>query len=247
MMPKKPNPIKDTTPEAVRHAKTLIRTARFGALAVVDTQSGAPAVSRVTVATDPVGSPVILISQLSPHFAALEANAEAAILLGEPGKGDPLAHPRISVTVQAQKLTGQAHDAQRWRFLQRHPKAALYADFSDFAFWRLSPKSASLNAGFGKAFELTSSELLTTAIPELDAMASSAIEHMNADHLDAIAHYAKAFARAPEAEWRLATLDAEGLDLICSDAVVRVWFDPPLANAGELRPRLVEMARSARS
>jgi len=42
--------------------------------------------------------PIFLISNLSLHFAALEVDARASLLLGEPDKGDPFAHPRMTVT-----------------------------------------------------------------------------------------------------------------------------------------------------
>ena len=76
-----------------RAAKTFLRTARHGALATLDPGSGMPMASRVSLASDSAGNPLFLISQLSGHFGALEADARASVLLGEPGKGDPLAHP----------------------------------------------------------------------------------------------------------------------------------------------------------
>ena len=40
---------------------------------------------------------VILTSRLSTHTANLEADGRASILLAQTGKGDPLAHPRLTV------------------------------------------------------------------------------------------------------------------------------------------------------
>src|SRR5215210_640469 len=45
----------------------------------------------------------------------------------------------------------------RERFLARHPKAKLYADFPDFGFFTLSPEAGHLNGGFAKAATLTAS------------------------------------------------------------------------------------------
>ncbi len=80
---------------------------------------------------------------------------------GDAGKGDPLAHPRITVMAEASGIERDSPDYQRIRsrFLARHPKAALYADFADFRFLRLAPVSASLNGGFGKAYVLTREDL----------------------------------------------------------------------------------------
>lgn len=232
---------------ARRQAKTFLRTARHGALATLDPETGIPMASRVSLATDSSGAPVFLISRLSGHFAALEAEPRASLLIGEPGKGDPLAHPRITVFGRALRVGGPSRDRVRTRFLARHPKAELYADFADFAFWRLDLEGASLNGGFGKAYALTRDDLLSPTDDTFDNMAADAVVHMNEDHRDALSLYAERYADRAPGKWRLATMDLEGLDLTCGDDVARVWFDPPLVSADELRPRLVALAKRART
>ena len=229
-----------------RQAKTFLRTARHGALASLDADTGTPMASRVSLASASDGAPVFLISRLSGHFSALEADARASILLGEPGKGDPLAHPRITVFGTAEMISDARRDGIRSRFLLRHPKAELYADFGDFAFWRLNILGASFNAGFGKAYAMSAADLATPTDDALEAMEAGAVEHMNADHTDAIGLYATNLLGLAAGDWTLACIDLEGLDLTHGDAVTRLWFDPPLISADELRPRLVELARQAR-
>lgn len=235
------------TDEVIRQARNFLRTERHAALAVLDPRAGGPLVSRVSIATDPTGALLILISQLSAHFGALEADPRCSLLLGAPGKGDPLAHPRVSVSAMAERLTAEPRAAARWRFLSRHPKAALYADFADFAFWRLQPTAAALNGGFAKAYDLSAEQLLAAAEPGIAAMEAGAVAHMNDDHRDAIKLYAEVLLGAPAGDWRLATLDAGGMDLICGDRVARLWFDPPLNGPEALRPRLVALAKRARA
>lgn len=233
-------------PETQRQAKTLLRTERHGALASLDPAEAGPAVSRVAVATAPDGAPIILISRLAAHFAALEADPRCALLLGAPGKGDPLAHPRLSLAADARRLDGAASVAARGRFLARHPKAALYADFADFAFWRLEPRAVDFYAGFAKAYALTAEDLRTPTDPDLAALEPEAVAHMNTDHADAVRLYAERLLDQPAGDWRLAGVDREGLDLVDGDRVARLWFDPPLRTAGELRARLVVLAKRAR-
>ena len=233
--------------EARRAAKTFLRSARFGALASLDPKSGTPMASRVSLASDSQGCPIFLISQLSGHFGALEKEGRASILLGEPGRGAPLAHPRITVFGRAERVSQEERGKVRARFLARHPKAALYADFGDFAFWRLGLEGASYNGGFGKAYEMTHDDLIAATDPELEEMEAEAVQHMNEDHLDAIALYAEAYGDHTGGKWTLACLDLEGLDLVSGDDVARVWFDPPLRGADELRARLVSLAKRARA
>ena len=231
--------------DARRLAGDLIRRARHGALAVLEPKTGVPLSSRVSVATAQNGDPVFLISQLSAHFGALEADPRASLMLGEPGRGDPLAHPRITVTGRARKTEGDERQSLRARFLARHPKAALYADFGDFAFWRLELERASLNGGFGKAYEMGAADITCAAIADLETLEAEAVSHMNADHLDAIQLYAQTGGGQGE-DWTLATLDPAGMDMTRGDDVARLWFDSPLKSAEELRPRLVALAKRAR-
>lgn len=234
------------TDAAIRQARQFLRIERHAALAVLEPGTGAPLISRVSIASDPDGAPLILISQLSAHFPALEADRRCSLLFGQPGAGDPLAHPRMSVMAEASRLEGTARSAARARFLARHPKAGLYADFADFAFWRLTPTGAALNGGFAKAYDLAAEHLLSAWDTGLAEMEPGAVAHMNADHADAIKLYAQTLCGAPERAWRIATLDVDGIDMIDGDSVVRLWFDRPLRDASDLRPRLVALAKRAR-
>ena len=157
----KPNVIRDTNEEARALARLLISTAPFAAIAVIDPVTGYPNSSRVLMGTDKAGTPTILVSGLSAHTRALAASAKCSLLVGEPGKGDPLAWPRLGLQCDAEKIAPEdaARSHIRARFLRRHKKAALYADFADFMFFRLTPVTASLNGGFGRAYQLTTDDL----------------------------------------------------------------------------------------
>ena len=133
-------------------AKTLLRATRAGTLGTLDRNTGHPFASLVNVATDVDGSPLILTSRLSTHTANLEADGRASVLLAETGKGDPLAHPRLTMLGVFVRVERESADEARVRrrFLARHPKSELYAGFGDFSFWRLQVASAHLNGGFAR-------------------------------------------------------------------------------------------------
>ena len=157
--PSRANPIRDTDAEALALARDLARET-LGAIGVLDPATGYPAVSRATVIVRG-GEPVLLVSDLSHHTKAMTADPRVSVLLGTPpDKGDPLAFPRVTVFGRAAKVARETDDHARLRgaWLAAHPKAALYIDFGDFAFWRIAVERASLNGGFGKAYELTADE-----------------------------------------------------------------------------------------
>lgn len=152
-----PNPIRETDEDARTLAKGLIAAARFGALAVIEPETGLPTVTRIAVVPGPDGAPMSLISDLSSHSAALATNPACSLLLGEPeAKGDPLTHPRITLQCRAQRAD---KSALRAYYLGLYPKAQLYYDFGDFRMIRFQIDRALLNGGFGKAFHLTADDL----------------------------------------------------------------------------------------
>ncbi len=85
----------------------------------------------------------------------------------------------------------------------------------------------------------------------LAPIAQGAIDHMNADHADAVLAYAQGIAGLRTASAaRVTGIDAAGLDLDVSVdgqlRSVRVAFDPPLTSPEQLRPALVALAARAR-
>lgn len=248
--PTKKDPLLPVDDAARRLARGLLRSARHGALATLDPMEGGPQATRTGLASDMDGSPVFLTSTLSAHTQALLADPRCSVLLGEPGKGDPLAHPRLTVTGRAERIdAGQVRDRLKGRYMARHPKSGLYVDFADFGFWRLEIHRASLNGGFGRAYAMTPADVLTDlgGLEGLLDFEGGAVAHMNEDHADAVELYARAFCQAEPGSWRLAALDPEGLDLVLGDRVERLWFDTPMKSPQEMRPRLVQLAKDARA
>ncbi|HID67192.1 MAG TPA: pyridoxamine 5-phosphate oxidase [Roseibacterium sp.] len=158
MTDKPKDPIRPTDDKARAQARFLINAARFAALAVLDPETGAPLVTRIALVPGPDGAPLTLVSTLSTHTGALDANPTCSLLIGEPGaKGDPLTHPRLSMQAEAMPADKAA---LKQHYLNLYPKAQLYYDFSDFRLIRFAPRSALLNGGFGKAFRLTNDDLV---------------------------------------------------------------------------------------
>src|SRR5215468_1049695 len=248
-LPENAQPPADFSPTLV--AKTLLRTIRAGTLATLDRNTGHPFASLVNVATDSDGSPLILVSRLSTHTANLEVDGRCSILLAETGKGDPLAHPRLTVLGAMSRVPREAAEEARLRrrFLARHPKSELYAGFGDFAFWRMSVVSAHLNGGFARAADLKAADVLTdmTDADEMVAAEEGAIAHMNADHADAARLYAEKLLGARDGAWQVTGIDPDGMDLMLGDAALRLPFPERVRTAGVLRQVLKRLADEARA
>ncbi len=234
--------------DAIAEAKQLLRTIRTGALGTLATNGGFPFTSLTTVATDHDGTPILLLSGLSAHTRNLAADPRASILLARIGKGDPLAHPRLTLVGRITKAAEDDRARLRARFLARHPKAALYADFGDFGFYRLAGVSAHLNGGFAKAADFAFGDLLTD-VGDAGALLEAeegALAHLNEDHADALALYAEKRAGEPAARWRASGLDPEGLDLMAGDLTTRLVFPQRITEPQDLRRVLADLVRQAR-
>lgn len=249
-MPENKTVLRPIDDEARALARSLVRTTPTASLSTLDPVDGVPFGSLVTVATDLDGSPLLLVSELSSHTQGLRGDARCSLLLARPGAGDPLAHPRLTLIAHAEFLTRDSEDGvrARRRFLGRHAKAALYADFGDFHFVRLRPQRASLNGGFGKAYELQPSDFMgRTPIPDaFDRLEADAVAHMNDDHPEVAGRLATTLLGREPGDWRLSGLDPDGVDLVDGQKVARLDVDEPMLDSQAVHGVLVGLARRSR-
>jgi putative heme iron utilization protein len=227
-------------------ARTLLREGLSGALATVMPGSGDPYCSLVNVATDFDGAPLLLLSTLAIHTRNLLADSRVSLMLDERKDGDPLEGARVMLMGTA----APAGDARvRARYLARHPDAAMFAGFKDFAFYRMTVARAHLVAGFGRIVDLAPVDLLTdiAGAEALRDAEADAIAHMNADHADALRLYATKLREAPDADWRCTGCDPDGLDLRAGRIGLRLPFPQRVTGPGPLRAVLKEMADAARA
>lgn len=244
------DPIRPTDASARGLARGLLRSARSGSPATL-TPDGHPFASLTSLATDIDGTPLILVSSLSGHTGNLIADPRCSLLIAPGGKGDPLAHARITLIATAETIDRESEFGQRVRrrFLARQPKASLYVDFPDFSFFALKLERASLNGGFGRAYELEAGDVLSdcSQAGALIEDEEGAVEHMNEDHADAIRLYATNLLGGEDGAWRLSGLDPDGADLMLGDKALRLAFDEPVTTPDALRNTLVALAGKARS
>lgn len=237
----------DTPFSPVATAQHVLRLAPTGALATLG-GDGAPFASLVVVATTSAGEPILLLSQLAVHTKNLSNDSRTSLLVVAPGGegGDPLEGARLTLTGT---VVADPDPALRRRFLARHEDASLYADFADFAFYRLALDGAHLVAGFGRIVDLTPADLLvdcTDATDLLDAE-TEAIAHMNEDHRDALELYATRLCGMTDGAWTATGCDPAGLDLRAGQDRARLDFPERVRTAGELRKTLATLADKARA
>jgi putative heme iron utilization protein len=234
--------------DAVAEAKQLLRTTRAAALATLAAPAASPFASLVNVASAPDGSPLLLLSRLAAHTRHLEADPRLSLLyysaLNRPNGGDPLTHARLTIVGTAQLIEeGAIRAAARARFLARHPKSRLYADFADFSFFKVTIEAGHLNGGFGRAANLSAESLLTSLEGSTDLIADEKklIAEIESEHARLANTLAAALGESGN-QWRLVGFDPDGLDIGDEETLIRVPFAHRIAKEKELRRQIAPLA-----
>lgn len=241
-------------PPFAERARTLIHLGRVGTLCTQlhDRRPGWPFGSVAAYGVDTGGQPTLLVSRLAVHTRNLLADPRASLFVIEPGwTGDPLAGARVTLVGSVEPVAGAERPAIRDDYLERHPSARSWVDFGDFGFYRMRLAELYYVAGFG-AMGWVDGEAYraATADPLADARAGI-LAHMNADHVDALVLYARAFAEVEAEEAEMLGVDRMGFTLRArvgdASRTVRIGFTRDVTTPEEARRMLVEMVRDARS
>jgi putative heme iron utilization protein len=225
-----------------RSVRTLVRGALKASLATIDAHTGHPYASLITVATDPEGQPVFLISKLALHTRNLAADNRASLLFdATDGHANPLAGARATLIGRAHVTTS---DAARSRFLARHPGSAGTADFPDFSFWTLAAERAHYIGGFGRIRTLVADVLVGPSAPAgLTAAEPALIEGLNQSLASELQTAGQVAPRPEQGTWHICGLDAEGADLADGLRALRVDFARRAASVDEVRDLLADQLR----
>lgn len=206
-------------------ARSLARSRTRAALAT--SLNGAPYASLVLFAVDVDASPLLLLSDLAQHSRNIAFDPRVSLLLdATEGHPDPLTGPRLTLLGRA-LVTDDPRCLRR--FVSHHPASAGYAGFRDFHLYRVTIERGHLIAGFGRIDWISGVDFLFAR----DAGALAGVEfeilkHMNEDHSDAIAHYARGLLGRSGAGWRMTGIDPEGIDLRCDGETARLDFAAPV-------------------
>lgn len=234
--------------QGVREAVDLIRGATVATLAT--SAEGQPFASLVTPAPAPDLSPLLWLSTLSAHTRQLMAEPRCALLFSGTAEGpNPQTAPRVTVTGLAEPVPEAEVAALKARWLARHPYAALYADFGDFALWRVRIGGALQVGGFARAERIKASELAPdpAAVAAVLAAEAEIIAHVNADHADAVTAIAEGVLGAGPGDWRLVAVDVDGCDISEGNRTVRLAFLTQVSDSGGVRAALIRAAREGRT
>ena len=240
-------------PSFAERARTLMYTARIGSLSTLSRkQLGFPFGSVMPYGLDEQGRPIFLISTMAMHTQNLQADPRASLLVTEHNAGsDPLGASRVTVVGNVLPVPRSEVAEARKLYLARYANSRYWVDFEDFSFYRMDVVDIYYVGGFGVMGWVSASEYVRSQPDPLADSMAEIIQHMNADHKDAIVLLARRFARIESQEATMTEVDRLGfqLRLKTQDGMrgVRIAFLREVGNPAETRKVLVEMVQQARS
>jgi putative heme iron utilization protein len=240
-------------PTFAERARTLVYLGRMGSLSTLSRkQLGFPFGSVMPYGLDDHGRPVFLISTMAMHTQNLQADPRASLLVTqEDSEREPLGASRVTLLGNVLPVPNTEVAKARDLYLERHPNSKYWVDFEDFSFYRMNVVDVYYVGGFGVMGWVSASEYdQSQPDPLADAM-TEIVQHMNADHKDALVLLARKFARVASTDATMTAVDRIGfhIRLKTSDGMrgARIAFSREAHNPAEARNVLVEMVRRARS
>jgi putative heme iron utilization protein len=238
-------------PSDAELARTLVASQNRATLCTLTAQ-GYPYGSAVSYAADDTGAPVLLVSEMAEHTVNARGDDRASILVAtEAGKrSDPLSTARMTLLGRLRLLDEPGE--RRTRYLEAHPYAAYYADFTDFGFWRLEVERCRFVGGFGHMSWVGGERYAAAGIDPLATSAADIVDHMNADHAEVNLTFARVLAGLDDAtEATMVGADRYGMtlqvDTPAGPRQARVAFPEPLTSAEQARPAVINLLEVARS
>lgn len=224
--------------------RLLLRRARVATLSTLAADDGGPYGSLCNIGTDVQGMPLIFVSKLALHTQNLMRDGRASVMVNElPPSGDALTGQRV--TVMGRFEVADEPSLKR-RYLARHPAASFYSSFADFSLWRMQAEKAHGVAGFGRIETLAAAEVFPAA-EEIAGVEESALEHMNADHADAITLYAQKLLGLSGEGWQMQAIDTDGAIVVRDQESAFLAFEQPVADADSLRQAFAALSARARA
>jgi putative heme iron utilization protein len=240
-------------PSFAEHARTLVYLGRIGSLSTLSRkQPGFPFGSVMPYGLDDHGHPIFLISTMAMHTQNLQADPRASLLVTQDdASADPLGASRVTLIGNVLRLPEPEVAEARKLYLARYANSKYWVDFEDFSFYRMDVVDVYYVGGFGVMGWVSAAEYDRSQPDPLADSTTEIIQHMNADHKDALVLLAREFARIESEEATMTAVDRLGFQvrLKTADGMrgARIAFLREVGNPAETREVLVEMVQQARS
>src|SRR5437660_10381585 len=196
-------------PAFAERGRTLMYLGRIGSLSTLSRkQPGFPFGSVMPYGLDDHGRPIFLISTMAMHTQNLQADPPASLLVTQDDTGgDPLGAARVTLVGNVLPIPESEVPEARKLYLQRYANSKYWVDFEDFSFYRLAVVDVYYVGGFGVMGWVSAPDYTQAQPDPLADAAAGIIEHMNADHKDALVILARVYGGMESDEAAMTAVD----------------------------------------
>src|SRR5450755_4540276 len=147
------------------------------------------------------GVPSSFISTMAMHTQNLQVDPRASLLVTQDDAGgDSLGASRVTLVGNVLPVPEAEVAEARKLYLARYANSKYWVDFEDFSFYRMDVVDVYYVGGFGVMGWVSASEYLRSQPDPLADSMAEIIQHMNADHKDALVLLARKFAHIESQE-----------------------------------------------
>lgn len=233
-------------------ARTLVHLGSVGALSTISQRHPSwPFGSVMPYGLDDQGAPSFLVSTMAMHTQNVMDDPRASLLVMEAAAAeDPLGAGRVTLMGKVVRTPDSRLERVRDGYLKRHPNASYWVDFRDFSFFEMDVVDVYFVGGFGVMGWVAAEDYRGAKPDPLADSARGILEHMNADHVEAMRLLARGIAGIEAEDAQMTAVDRLGfhLRLKTSEGMkgIRIPFYREARSAEETRAILVEMVRAQR-
>lgn len=240
-------------PTFAERGRTLVYLGRVGSLLTLSRkQLGFPFGSVMPYGLDDHGRPIFLISTMAMHTQNLQADVRASLLVTQQDTdGEPLGASRVTLVGNVHLVPNTELAEVRKLYLERHANSKYWVDFEDFSFYRMDVIDVYYVGGFGVMGWVSAPDYDDSQPDPLADSMAEIIQHMNADHKDALVMLARTFGHIDSTEATMIAVDRLGFHVRLKTAEgmrgARIAFLREVSSPSETRKILVEMVRQTGS
>jgi len=200
---------------------------------------------------DDHGRPIFLISTMAMHTQNLRADARASLLVTQPeSNADVLGSSRVTLLGNVCRIEEAELMDARKLYLEAYENSKYWVDFEDFSFYRMNVVDVYYVGGFGVMGWVDAAEYELAKPDPLSDAAAEIVQHMNADHKDALVVLTRIFAGIEAQEVDMTSVDRLGFHVRAKteDGMrgARIAFSREVRDPAETRKAMVEMVQRAR-
>lgn len=203
---------------------------------------GYPFGSVVPFCLDEKGKPLILISALAQHTKNIQANPKVSLTLLQHTSTDVQMGERLTLLADGVSVPDSDIEACAQRYYGYFPSAQGYHDQLDFRFYHLEPVQFRHIKGFGE-MGWAKPESVLVPNPFAWQQEKAIVDHMNADHGDALSHYCQLFHIPFEEQPVMCAISGLGMTIRTEAGLTWVEFPETVTTSNEARSILVALAR----